>query len=76
MTLSKTVPNHHNAGLYSGIFIMYLHYHASRKEADNPILFYALCLLYVLCVAMICVDIAAFVLHEVSNNEHIHNFDC
>ena len=50
---------------------MYLQYHASRKEADNPILFYALCLLYVFCVAMIFVDITAFLLREVSNNEHI-----
>jgi len=51
-------------GLYSGIFIMYLQYHASQKETDNSILFYALCLLYMLCVAMVCIDIAASVIGQ------------
>jgi len=48
-------------GLYSGIFIMFLQYHASKNQADNSILFYALCFLYMLCVAMISADIAASV---------------
>ena len=49
---------------------MYLQYHASKKVADNPILFYALCLLYMLCVAMISADLVGF-FHKVSNNERI-----
>lgn len=71
--LSKAVQNYYVAGLYSGIFIMYLQYHASKKEDDSSILFYALCLLYMLCVAMISVDIAAsVVIREVSNNKHFY----
>ena len=75
--LKKQFSNHHIAGLYSGIFIMYLQYQASKKETENPIIFYALCVLYILCVAMISADIAAYVTHDVSSNAHIHlyNFD-
>ena len=64
--ISNAVQNYYAAGLYSGIFILYLQYHASKKEADNSILFYALCLLYMLCVTMICVDIASSVIGQVS----------
>lgn len=71
ITFTKAVQNYRVAGLYSGIFIVHLQYHASKKEADNSILFYALSLLYMLCVAMISVDMAASVVREVSNNEHI-----
>lgn len=87
-TISSTLASVHNlffkkkittfAGLYSGIFIMYLQYQASRKETDNHIISYALCVLYVLCVAMVSADIAAFVIRDVSNNAHIfflYNFE-
>ena len=87
-TISSTLASVHNlflkkkittfAGLYSGILIMYLQYQASRKEAYNHIISYALCVLYVLCVAMVSADIAAFVIRDVSNNAHIfflYNFE-
>ena len=50
---------------------MYLQYHASKKEADNTILFYAICVLYILCGTMISVDVAASVIRDVSNNDHL-----
>ena len=38
---------------------MYLHYHISKKDnAKQQIVFYALCVLYVLTVALIALDIA------------------
>ena len=58
-------------GLYSGIFALYLQYHSSKKETDNATqnIFYALCVLYVLSVALIALDIAIFLATFVSNNE-------
>ena len=50
---------------------MYLHCHAPDKDADktrNTILFYALCVLYVLSLATIVGDISTFVIVEVSND--------
>jgi hypothetical protein len=51
-------------GIYSGIFAMHVQYHAS-KEGDNiniqqKIVFYALCVLYVLSVVVNALDIATF----------------
>lgn len=67
---SDTIPS---PGLYSGIFALYLHYYASKKDASkgNDILFYALCLLYVLSVATIILDLCGFFLNLVSKNEHL-----
>ena len=45
--------------------------HASRKEVDNAkqkIVFYALCVLYVLSVAVVALDIETIVVVHVSNN--------
>ena len=60
-------------GFYSGIFIMYLHYNASRKDVNkgSNIIFYALCLLYVLSSATFVFDIANFPLFMVSKNEYL-----
>ena len=62
-------------GIYSGIFVLYLQYHASKTDtvqANNNILFYGLCLLYVLSVATIGFDIVSFVITtKVSNNERL-----
>lgn len=55
-------------GIYSAIFFMYLHCHAPNKDADktrNTILFYALCVLYVLSLATIVGDISTFVIVEI-----------
>jgi hypothetical protein len=51
-------------GLYSGIFVMYLQYHAARKRSNNAkenIIFYALCVVYALSMAVIALDIAVSV---------------
>ena len=53
-------------GLYSGILTMYLQ-SPSKTSRTATILFYALCLLYVLSTATIVSDLVAFIL-EVSNN--------
>ena len=49
-------------GLYSGIFSIYLQYHASqRKTGDNTksnIIFHALCVLFVLSMAVFALQIA------------------
>ena len=55
-----------NIGLYSGIFAMYLQC-PSRKSKLSIILFYTLCLLYVLSTATFVSDLVSIVL-EVSNN--------
>ena len=52
--------------------------HASRKEVDDAkqkIIFYALCVLYVLSVACITLDTAYFVVASVSNNAAFSFFD-
>ena len=54
--------------MYSGIFVLHVQCHASRNEIDNKkqrIIFYALCVLYVLSVTLIALDTVSFV---VSNN--------
>ena len=53
-------------GLYSGIFAMYLHC-SSNNSRMAIILFYALCLLYVLSTATVVSDLVALIL-QVSNN--------
>ena len=59
-------------GIYSGIFAIHVHYHASRERTDNippnRIVFYALCVLYVLSVALIALDIAPVVVGVFASN--------
>ena len=65
-------------GLYSGIFALYLRHCAATNSKGikfNAILFYALCVLYVLSGVMVTLDmivtvIAKFVPTNVSNNKH------
>ena len=78
--LSKEVQSHPMPGLYTGIFTMYLYYHASNKRTgDNTksnIIFYAICGLYVLSVAVNALGIVlAWLLMLVSNNERLF-FNC
>jgi hypothetical protein len=51
------------SGLYSGIFAIYLHF-PSRESRTTNIVFYALCLLYVLSTATVVFDAATFILEE------------
>ena len=48
--LSKEIQHYFISGIYSGIFAVHLHYHASKERTgDNTkhnIIFYALCILY------------------------------
>ena len=55
-------------GLYSGIFAMYLQHHSSKKgtHGTKNILFFSLCVLYVLSVATVITDMAVFI-YGVSN---------
>ena len=67
-TPAKEVQLFPGLGLYSGIFITYLHCSSSKsRTATTGILFYALRLLYVLSTATVVSDLVAFIL-EVSNN--------
>ena len=52
---------------------MYLQCHASKKwTGDNNITFYALCILYVLSVAVVALDTAGYWFNVfVSNNEYL-----
>lgn len=54
------------SGIYSGIFAMYLHYHASQKNIDKAknILFYALCVLYTLSTAAIIIIIWGYCISD------------
>ena len=65
-TLAKEVQISLGLGLYSGIFAMYLQC-PSKKSGTALILFFALCLLYVLSAATFASDLVALILF-VSNN--------
>ena len=65
-TLAKEVQLFPGLGLYSGIFVIYLRC-PSNKSRTAIILFYVLCLLYVLSTATVVCDLVALIL-EVSNN--------
>ena len=54
-------------GIYSGIFSIYLQCVLSKESRTTTIIFYALCLLYVLSTATIVGDLLEFVI-RVSNN--------
>ena len=65
-------------GLYSGIFVMYLQYHAAKKRSNNVkenTIFYALCVVYALSMAIMALDIAVSVTTAfVSNYIFFFNF--
>ena len=71
-TLSKEVRLFSDLGVYSGIFVMYLQ--CSLRDSESrartaKIIFYLLCLLYVLSMATVVGDILNFILQIfVSNN--------
>jgi hypothetical protein len=54
-----------------GIFALHVQCHASRQEIQNAkqnIIFYALCVLYVLSVAVVALETGQIVVQFVSNN--------
>ena len=57
---TKIVKQHLVLGIYSGTFLMYLQQNASKDDASkrNNILFYTLCLLYVLSMVSAVLDFA------------------
>ena len=65
-TLAKEVELFPDLGVYSGIFVMYLHCSLNESRTAT-ILFYALCLLYVLSTATVVIDLLALI-HSVSDN--------
>jgi hypothetical protein len=59
-------------GLYSGMFAMYLQCPPNGSRTTT-IIFYALCLLYVLSTVTFVVELVAYILGEVSNNSICKN---
>ena len=71
--VAESVQQYPALGLYSGIFIMYLQHNASKKDVKKGnVLFYALWLLYVLCLATFVFDIGVFFFLMVSKNEYLN----
>ena len=71
--IAKVVQHCLIPGLYSGIFAMYLQHRESQQSPDraNNIFFYALSVLYALCMATIIVDILALCwIDPVSMDDH------
>ena len=69
--LAEEVQLFPNLGIYSGIFVMYLHC-SSNKSRKAVILFYALCLLHFLSSATVVSDLVAnIMIAKVSNNPTI-----
>ena len=66
ITLAEEVQLFLGLGIYSGIFVMYLQCRSNNSKTTT-VLFYALCVLYVLSTATIVCDLVSFIL-EVSNN--------
>ena len=57
---SVKIDNNPISGIYSGLFAIYLACQAMKRETDNSkptIIFYALCILYVLTLALFAIDI-------------------
>ena len=54
-------------GIYSGIFVLYLQTHVSKETRTTSLIFYALCLLYVLSTATVVSDLLQYLI-DVSNN--------
>jgi hypothetical protein len=68
-TLAEEVQLLPGLGFYSGIFAMYLQRPPNQSTGRTAnILFYALCLLYVLSTITFVVDLVTNVLEQVSNN--------
>ena len=63
---AKEVQLFSDLGLYSGIFAIYLQF-ASKESRMTTVIFYALCLLYILSTAGIVSDLLFYII-EVSNN--------
>ena len=63
---AKEVQLFPDLGLYSGIFAIYLQF-ASKESRMTTVIFYALCLLYILSTATIVNDLHFHTI-EVSNN--------
>ena len=60
-------------GIYSGIFAIYLQF-ASKDSRTTTIIFYALCLLYVLSIATVVSDLLNYLVDsDVSNNSICKN---
>jgi hypothetical protein len=73
-TLAKEVQLFPGLGLYSGIFAMYLRCPSNESRSRTAtIIFYALCLLYVLCTVSAVVDLLSLILEKVSNNSICKN---
>ena len=66
-TLLKKVQLFPGLGIYSGIFVIYLHCVLSKESRTTSIVLYALCLLYVLSTATIVSDLLGYII-DVSNN--------
>ena len=60
-------------GLYSGIFVLYLQHPPDRSSRRPIIVFYVLCLLYVLSTATVVIDLLSLIL-GVSNNSVCKKF--
>ena len=54
-------------GIYSGLFAMYLLHHKESDNAKPNIIFYTLCVLYVLSMAVVAIDIAILIPVNVIN---------
>ena len=70
-TFAKEVQIFPDLGLYSGIFAIYLQCHL-KESRTGTIVFYVLCLLYVLSVATVISDLISVML-QVSNNSICKN---
>ena len=67
-TLAKEVPLFPDLGIYSGIFVIYLHCALTRKESrETNTIFYAFCLLFVLSTVAVVSDLLKDII-DVSNN--------
>ena len=66
-TIAKEVQLSPGLGLYSGIFAMYLKC-PSKRSGTALILFFAVCLLYVLSTAIFVSDLVTLIILNVSNN--------
>ena len=69
ITLVEEVQLFYGLGLYSGLFALYLQ-GPSKTSRMATIVFYALCLLYVLSIVQLVSDLVSFIL-EVSNKNSI-----
>ena len=67
-------------GLYSGIFVLYLQHHSSKRgtHSDSKILLYALCALYVLSLVSLVIDLINFMIavsdNFIQKNDHVFLF--